>query len=129
MTDLSKGVDRAALYAVVATAAEEFNADILLLVRDGSEVKMGASEAAGLDARVILSQCIRRLSDLEEQPIDATMHAFVRIAAEDLGLDQVLLIVRDGGDIRLASPAGVREKVRGMLDDALQGIGGERRRR
>jgi hypothetical protein len=123
------GFDRAALFAVVATAAEEFEADVLLLVRDGSEVRMGASEGAGLDAKVILSQCLRRLDDLEEQSSDPTMQAFVRIACEDLDNEQVLLVVRDRGEVRLAAAPGARGKVRGMLDDALQGLGGERRRR
>jgi hypothetical protein len=125
----TSSIDRAALFAVVATAAEEFDADVLLLVRDGSEVRMGASEGAGLDARVILSQCLRRLNDLEERSIDPTMQAFVRIASEDLNNDQVILIVREQGDLRLAFASGAREKVRDMLDDALRGLGGERRRR
>ena len=122
-------VDRAALFAMVATAAEELDGDILLLVRDGRTVKMGTSEGGGLDARVILSQCLRGLNELEEQPIDATMHAFVRIAAEDLNSDQVLLVVRAQGDLRIAASAGARGKVRDLLNDALQSLGGERRRR
>ena len=121
--------DRAALQAVVAAAAEEFDGEILLLVRNGSKVRLGASESAGLNARVILSQCLRRLNQLEEQTLDTTARAFVRVVSEDLKNDQlVLLIVRGQGDIRLASGAGAHGKVRDMLDDALQAIGGERRR-
>jgi len=41
----------------------------------------------------------------------------------------VLLIVRGQDDIRLASGIGAHGKVRDMLNDALQAIGGERRRR
>ncbi len=49
--------------------------------------------------------------------------------SEDLKNDQlVLLIVRGQGDIRLASGAGAHGRVRDMLNDALQAIGGERRR-
>jgi hypothetical protein len=129
MAEELKGIDRAALMAVVAAATEEFEADILLLVRDGSRVRIGASEGGGLDAQVILSQCLRRLNDLEEQPLDATMHAFVRVASEDLNNDQVLLIVRERGDVRLACATGARRKVRDILNDALQAAGGERRRR
>jgi hypothetical protein len=126
----SQHFDRSALQAVVAAAAEEFDGEILLLVRDGSKMRLGASESAGLNARVILSQCLRRLNELEEQTLDTTARAFVRVASEDLKNDQVvLLIVRAQGDIRLAPGAGARGKVRDMLDDALQSIGGERRRR
>ena len=51
-------------------------------------------------------------------------------SVEDLKNDQVvLLIVRGQGDIRLACGAGAHGKVRDMLDDALQSIGGEGRRR
>jgi len=125
----SKHFDRSALQAVVAAAAEEFDGDIVLLVRDGSKMRLGASEAGGLDARVILTQCLSRLNELEEQPLDLTTRAFVRVASEDLNNDQVLLIVREEGDVRLASGAGAHGKVREMLNDALQAIGGERRRR
>jgi hypothetical protein len=126
----SQHFDRSALQAVVAAAAEEFDGEILLLVRDGSKMRLGASESAGLNARVILAQCLRRLNELEEQTLDTTARAFVRVASEDLKNDQVvLLIVRAQGDIRLAPGAGARGKVRDMLDDALQSIGGERRRR
>jgi hypothetical protein len=127
----SQHLDRSALQAVVAAAAEEFDGEILLLVRDGGgKMKLGASESAGLDARVILPQCLRRLNELEEQTLDTTTRAFVRVVSEDLKNDQVvLLIVRGHGDIRLASGAGAHGKVRDMLNDALQAIGGERRRR
>jgi hypothetical protein len=126
----SQHFDHSALRAVVAAAAEEFDGEILLLVRDGSKMRLGASESAGLNARVILSQCLRRLSQLEEQTPDTTARAFVRVVSEDLKNDRVvLLIVREEGDIRLASGAGAQGKVRAMLDDALQAIGGERRRR
>ena len=125
----SKHFDRSALQAVVAAAAEEFNGDILLLVRDGSKIRLGASEGGGLDARVVLSQCLSRLNELEEQTLDMTTRAFVRVASEDLKNDQVLLIVREQGDVRLASGAGAHGKVREMLNDALQTVGGERRRR
>jgi hypothetical protein len=117
------------MQAVVAAAAEEFDGDVLLLVRDGGKMRLGASEGGGLDARVILSQCLSRLNELEEQTLDTTTRAFVRVASEDLNNDQLLLIVREQGDIRLASGAGTRGKVRAMLDDALQTVGGERRRR
>ena len=121
--------DRSALQAVVAAAAEEFDGEILLLVRDGKKIMLGASESAGLNARIILSQCLRRLNQLEEQTLDMTARAFVRVVSEDLENDQmVLLIVREQGDIQLAPGAGARGKVRDMLDDALQAIGGERRR-
>jgi hypothetical protein len=129
MAEEAKDFDRSALQAVVAAAAEEFDGDVLLLVRDGSKLRLGASEGGGLDARVILSQCLSRLSELEEQTLDLTRRAFVRVAAEDLQNDQLLLIVREQGDIRLASGAGAHGKVRDMLNDALQTVGGERRRR
>lgn len=126
----SQQFDRSALQALVAAAWEEFDAEILLLVRDGSKVRMGASESGGLNARVILADCLRRLNQLEEQPLDTTTRAFVRVVSEDLNNDQVvLLIVREQGEIRLASGAGAHGKVRAMLDDALQSLGGERRRR
>jgi len=125
----SQQFDRSALQAVVAAAAEEFDSEILLLVRDRNKIRLGASESAGLNARIILSQCLRRLNQLEEQTLDTTARAFVRVVSEDLKNDQmVLLIVRGRGDIRLAAGAGARGKVRDMLDDALQAIGGERRR-
>ena len=130
VADESQQFDRSALQAVVAAAAEEFDGEILLLVRDGSKMRLGASESAGLNARMILSQCLRRLNQLEEQTLDTTARAFVRAVSEDLENDQmVLLIVRGRGDIRLAAGAGARGKVRDMLDDALQAIGGEHRRR
>ncbi len=129
MAEESKDFDRSALQAVVAAAAEEFDGDILLLVRDGSKMRLGASESGGLDARVILSQCLSRLSELEEQTLDTTTRAFVRVASEDLKNNQVLLIVREQGEVRLASGAGAHGKVRDMLNDALQALGGERRRR
>ena len=129
MAEESKHFDRSALQAVVAAAAEEFDGDIVLLVRDGSKMRLGASEAGGLDARIILSQCLSRLNELEEQTPDTTTRAFVRVASEDLKNDQLLLIVREQGDVRLASGAGAHGKVREMLNDALQAIGGERRRR
>ena len=125
----SKHFDRSALRAVVAAAAEEFDGDILLLVRDGSKMRLGASEGGGLDAQVILSQCLSRLNELEEQTLDTTTRAFVRVASEDLKNDQLLLIVREPGEVRLASGAGAHGKVREMLNDALQSLGGERRRR
>ena len=79
---------------------------------------------------MIISECLRRLNQLEEQPLDTTTRAFVRVESEELKNDQVvLLIVRAQGDIRLASGAAAHGKVRGMLDGALQSIGGERRRR
>jgi hypothetical protein len=129
MAEESKHLDRSALQAVVAAAAEEFDGDILLLVSDGSKVRMGASEGAGLNARVILSQCRSRLHELEEQTLDTITRAFVRVASEYLENDQILLIVREQGDLRLASGAGVLGKVGAMLDDALQAVGGEHRRR
>ena len=129
MEDESQQFDRSALQAVVAAAAEEFDAEILMLVRDGSRMRLGASESGGLNARIILSQCLSRLNQLEEQPLDTTTRAFVRVVSEDLKNDQVvLLIVRSRNDIRLASGAGAQGKVRDMLNDALQAIGGERRR-
>ena len=129
MTEEAKHFDRSALQAVVAAAAEEFDADILLLLRDGSKMRLGASEGGGLDAKVILSQCLSRLNELEEQTIDTTMRAFVRVASEDLENDHLCLIVREQGEVRLASGAGADGKVREMLNDALQTVGGERRRR
>jgi hypothetical protein len=125
----SQDFDRSALQAVVAAAAEEFDGEILLLVRDGSKMRLGASESAGLNARVILSQCLRSLNQLEEQTLDMATRAFVRVVSEELKNDQVmLLIVRGQGDIRLTPGAGASGKVRDMLNDALQAIGGERRR-
>jgi len=130
LADESQHFDRSALQAVVAAAAEEFDAEVILLVRDGSRMRLGASESAGLNARVILSQCLSRLNELEEQSLDTTTRAFIRVVSEDLKNDQlVLLIVRERGVIQLASGAGVKGKVRDMLNDALQAIGGERRRR
>ena len=129
VADESQQFDRSALNAVVAAAAEEFDGEILLLVRDGSKMRLGASESAGLNARLILSQCLSRLNQLEEQTLDTTTLAFVRVVSEELKNDQVvLLIVRGQGDIRLACGAGAHGKVRDMLSDALQTIGGERRR-
>jgi hypothetical protein len=128
VADESQQFDRSALQAIVAAAAEEFDGEILLLVRDGSKMRLGASEAGGLNARAILSQCLRSLSQLEEQTPDTTTRAFVRVASEDLRNDQVvLLIVRGRSDIRLASGAGAVGKVRDMLNDALQAIGGSAR--
>jgi hypothetical protein len=130
VAEKSQQFDRSALQAVVAAAAEEFDGEILLLVRHGNKIRLGASESAGLNARTILSQCLRRLNQLEEQTLDTTARAFVRVVSEDLENDQmVLLIVREQGDIRLTPGAGARGKVRDMLNDALQAIGGERRRR
>jgi hypothetical protein len=129
MDEKSKNFDRSALQAVVAAAAEEFDGDVLLLVRDRGKVRLGASEGGGLDARVIIAQCLSLVSELEEQTLDTTMRAFVRVASEDLQNDQVLLIVREQGDVRLAAGAGVQGKLRDMLNDALQAVGGERRRR
>jgi hypothetical protein len=130
VADESQYFDRSALQAVVAAAAEEFDGEILLLVRDGSRMRLGASESAGLNARVILSQCLTRLNQLEEQILDTTTRAFIRVVSEDLKNDQlVLLIVRGRADVRLASGAGAQGKVRDMLNDALQAIGGEHRRR
>ncbi len=125
----AKHFDRSALQAVVATAAEEFDGDILLLVRDGSKLRLGASEGGGLDARVIISQCLSRLHELEAQTPDMITRALVRVASEDLENDQLLLIVREQGDLRLASGTGAHGKVRDMLNDALQTVGSERRRR
>jgi hypothetical protein len=125
----SQHFDRPALQAVVAAAWEAFEGEILLLVRNGSKVRLGASESGGLNARVILSQCLSSLNRLEEQTPDMTEQAFIRVVSEDLKSDQlVLLIVQGQGDIRLTYSAGARGKVRGMLNDALQGLGGERRR-
>jgi hypothetical protein len=124
-----KNFDRTALQAVVAAAAEEFDGDILLLVRDGGKMRLGASEGGGLDARVIISQCLSRLYELEGQTPDTITRAFVRVASEDLKNDQLLLIVREQGEVRLASGAGAHGKVRDMLNDALQSVGSERRRR
>ena len=130
MAEESQHLDRSALQAVVAAAAEEFDEEILLLVRDASKMRLGASESGGLNARVILSQCLKRLNELEEQTLDTATRAFVRVVSEELKNDQVLLlIVRGQGDIRLASGAGAHGKVRDMLNDALQAVGGERRRR
>ena len=129
MDEETKDFDRSTLQAVVAAAAEELDADILLLVRDGSRMRLGASEGGGLDAKVILSQCLSRLSELEAQTLDTITRAFVRVASEDLANDQLLLIVREEGEVRLASGTGAQGKVRDMLMDALQTVGGERRRR
>lgn len=126
----SQQFDRSALQAVVAAAAEEFDGEILLLVRDGNRTRLGATESGGLNARVILAQCLKRLNQLEEQAVDTIARAFVRVVSEDLQNDQlVLLVVHGQDDIRLASGAGAQGKVRAMLEDALQAIGGERRRR
>ena len=129
MTEESKQFDRTALQAVVAAAAEEFDGDILLLVRDGSKLRLGASEGGGLDAKVILAQCLSSLHQLEARPPDMITRAFVRVASEDLANDQLLLIVREQGDLRLAAGTGAQGKVRDILNDALQSVGGERRRR
>jgi len=129
MAEETKDLDRSALQAVVAAAAEEFEADVVLVVRDGSTVKLGASEGGGLDARVILAQCLGRIHELEAETPDTAMRAFIRVASEDLGNDQLLLIVRDQGDVWIASGAGATGKVRDMLNDAIQAVGGERRRR
>jgi len=101
----------------------------VLYPKSGGKIRLGASEGGGLDARVILSQCLSRLNELEEQTLDTTTRAFVRVASEDLKNDQLLLIVREQGDVRLASGVGAHGKAREMLNDALQTVGGERRRR
>jgi hypothetical protein len=130
VADEAQQIERSALQAIVAAAAEEFGEEILLLVRDGSKMRVGASESAGLNARVILSQCLNSLNELEAQPLDTTTRAFVRVVSEDLQNDQVVLLIVGGrDDIRLASGAGAQGKVRDLLNDALQAIGGERRRR
>ena len=129
MTEESKQFDRSALQAVVAAAAEEFDGDSRLLVRDGSKIRVGASEGGGLNAQTIISQCLSRLNELEKQTLDTTTRAFVRVASEDLENDRLLLIVREQGEIRLASGAGADGRVRDMLNDALETVGGERRRR
>ena len=72
VADESQHFDRSALQAIVAAAAEEFDGEILLLVRDGSKMRLGASESGGLNARVILSLCLSRLNQLEEQTLDTT---------------------------------------------------------
>src|SRR5579862_8559605 len=129
MAEEAKHFDRTTLQAVVAAAAEEFDADVLVLVRDGSKVRLGASEGGGLDAGAILAQCLSRLHQLEERVVDPITRAFVRVASEDLQHEQVLLIVREDGELRLASSAGAHGKERDLLNDALQAVGGERRRR
>jgi hypothetical protein len=48
--------------------------------------------------------------------------------SESLQNDQLVLIVLAEGDIRLIPGAGAHGKVRDMLNDALQAIGGEHRR-
>src|SRR5580704_19357691 len=116
MTEESKQFDRSALQAVVAAAAEEFDGDILLLVRDGSKIRLGASEGGGLNAQTIISQCLSRLNELEKQTLDTTTRAFVRVASEDLENDRLLLIVREQCEIRLASGAGADGRVRDMLN-------------
>jgi hypothetical protein len=78
---------------------------------------------------LFLSQCLSCLNELEKQTLDKTTRAFVRVASEDLNNDQVLRIVREQGDVQLASGAGAHGKVREMLNDALQAKGGERRER
>ena len=104
MAEESQDFDRSVLQAVVAAAWEEFDGEILLLVRDGSKMRLGASESAGLNARVILAQCLRRLNQLEEQVLDTTARAFIRVVSEDLKNDQVvLLIVRGQDDILLGA--------------------------
>ena len=129
MAEESKNFDRSALQAVVAAAAEEFDAEVLILVRDGGKMRLGASEAAGLDARVILTQCLNGLHELERQSVDTITRAFVRVASEDLQNDQLLLIVREDGDLRIASSLAAQGKVRDMLNDALEAVGGTHRRR
>jgi hypothetical protein len=130
VADESQHFDHSSLRAAVAAAAEEFDGEILLLARDGRKIRLGASESAGLNARVILSQCLSRLNQLQEQPPDATTQAFIRVVSEELKNDRLLLlIVRGRDDIRLASGAGAHGKVRDMLDDALQAIGGRGQRR
>lgn len=130
VADQSQHFDDSTLQAVVAAGWEEFDGEILLIVRHGSKVRLGASESGGLNARVILSECLSRLNELEEQPLDTTTRAFVRVVSEDLKTDHVvLLIVRGQGDIRLACGDGAQGRVRDMLNDALQAIGGKRRQR
>ena len=46
MVEESQHLDRSALQAVVAAACEEFDGEVLLLVRDGSKMRLGASERA-----------------------------------------------------------------------------------
>ncbi len=55
-----------------------------------------------------LQACLRRLNQLEEQTLDTTTRAFVRVVSEDLKNDQVvLLIVR--GRITVPEPWEVRD--------------------
>ena len=48
---------------------------------------------------------------LEEQTLDTTTRAFVRVASEDLKNDQMLLIEREQDDVRLAA-GGYQGKAR-----------------
>jgi hypothetical protein len=77
-------------------AWEESDGEILLLVRDGSKMRLDASGTGGLSARVILSECLSRLNQLEEQTLDTTTRAFVRVVSEGLKNDQVVLVIVRG---------------------------------
>jgi hypothetical protein len=92
----SQHFDRSALQAFLAAAWEEFHGEVLLLVRDGSRIKLGPSESGGLNARVIGSECLSRLNQLEEHTLDTTARAFVRLlTAALIGGEQNGIVVRD----------------------------------
>ena len=131
MMDDSKLLDvRDVLKAVVGAGVEEFAADVMIVIRDDEgKVRVGASEAAGLDAHTILAQGMRQVSDVEEPDADVTMTAFVRAAAEALENDQLVVIVRDGGELQLAVGAGAKGRASVLISDALVAIGESRRKR
>src|SRR5260370_3900771 len=129
MTDDSKAYDvHDVLKAVVGAGVDEFAAEVMIVIRDDKgKVRIGASEAAGLSAQAILSQSVRKVSDTEKQDVGVTMEAFVRTAAEVLGNDQVVLIVWDHGEVRLAVGAGAQSPARLLISDALVVISESRR--
>ena len=52
--------------------------------------------------RKLVSRCLSRLHELEEQTLDTITRAFIRVASEDLENDKLLLIVREQAEVRLA---------------------------
>jgi hypothetical protein len=131
MTDDSETGDiHEVLKAIVGAGVEEFGADVMIVIRDNEgKVRVGASEAAGLDAPAILSQAIRNVADAENHDPGVTMKAFVRTACEALAIDQLVVIVCDRGEVQLAVSAGAGGQARALIDDALLAVGESRRKR
>ncbi len=131
MTDDSKAGDvHDVLKAIVGAGIEEFSADVMIVIRDNEgKVRVGSSEAAGLDAPAILSQAMRNVEDAENHDSSVTMKAFVRTACEALAIDQLVVIVCDRGEVQFGVSAGAHDRARVLITDALLAVGESRRKR